>query len=130
MGSKKGLQRGAPKRKRGRPVGSTNVVSGLAKENVIAVFTRLGGTHAMATWAKRNKTEFYRMYARLMPHEVTTPPGQPLEVAEVPADPLTIGKYYERLAQIAADRAAPRPARAVGAAGVPDAADGQDAREG
>ena len=38
----------------------------------MAVFTRLGGTAAMAEWARRNQTEFYRLYARLIPSESTS----------------------------------------------------------
>jgi len=38
---------------------------------LLAVFTRLGGTAAMAEWAKRNKTDFYRLYARLIPPEAS-----------------------------------------------------------
>jgi len=41
-------------------------------ENIVAVFTRLGGTATMAEWARRNQTEFYRLYARLIPSESTT----------------------------------------------------------
>ena len=36
------------------------------------MFTRLGGTAAMAAWARRNQAEFYRLYARLITDESTT----------------------------------------------------------
>jgi hypothetical protein len=51
--------------------GCPNKVGTQVKENVMAVFVRLGGTAAMAEWAQENKTEFYRLYARLLPSEVT-----------------------------------------------------------
>lgn len=54
-----------------RKTGSKNVLGASAKENVVAVFTRLGGTHAMAEWAKDNLTDFYRLYAKLIPQEVS-----------------------------------------------------------
>lgn len=54
-----------------RAKGTPNKIGAQVKENVVAVFTRLGGTHAMANWARRHKTEFYRLYARLIPSEVT-----------------------------------------------------------
>jgi hypothetical protein len=54
---------------RGRPPGSKNKVGRTAKENIVAVFTRLGGTAAMAEWARENLTEFYRLYGRLIPLE-------------------------------------------------------------
>jgi len=53
----------------GRPKGSRNKVTATAKENIVAVFTRLGSTAAMARWAKNNETEFYKLYARLIPVE-------------------------------------------------------------
>jgi hypothetical protein len=49
--------------------GSPNKISGQARENIAAVFTRLGGTAAMAEWAAENKSEFYKLYARLVPVE-------------------------------------------------------------
>ena len=55
-----------------RPRGVPNKIGAQVKENIVAVFTRLGGTAAMAGWARRNQTEFYRLYARLIPSESTT----------------------------------------------------------
>jgi hypothetical protein len=55
-----------------RPKGVPNKVGAQAKENNVAVFTRLGGTAAMAAWARNNQTEFYRLYARLIPGESTS----------------------------------------------------------
>lgn len=60
----------------GRPKGSLNKTTAAAKENVMAVFTRLGGTAAMAKWAKNNQTEFYKLYARLIPVEGSGPSGE------------------------------------------------------
>lgn len=54
-----------------RTKGARNKIGAQVKENVIAVFTRLGGTAAMADWARENLTEFYKIYARLIPTEVT-----------------------------------------------------------
>lgn len=56
--------------------------------------------------------------------------GKPFETMSLPPEPLAIGKYYERLTQIAADRAAGRSARAVGGTGVPPDRDGEGAGEG
>lgn len=57
----------AVKRRRGRPPGAKGLYGKSAKENVWAVFNRLGGTAAMAAWAKKHPTEFYRLYAKLVP---------------------------------------------------------------
>lgn len=55
----------------GRKAGTQNKLSGTAKENIAAVFNRLGGTAAMAEWAMENPTAFYSIYSKLLPHEVT-----------------------------------------------------------
>jgi hypothetical protein len=58
----KGQKTGGGSRK-----GIPNKLSGIAKENVIEVFNSLDGTAGMAEWASENKTEFYKIYARLLP---------------------------------------------------------------
>lgn len=50
-----------------RSVGAKNKIPQTVKENIQAVFTRLGGTAAMADWAREHRTEFYKIYARLLP---------------------------------------------------------------
>jgi hypothetical protein len=52
--------------------GIPNKIGASVKSHVIAVFDRIGGREAMAEWAKANLTEFYRLYARLIPSETTT----------------------------------------------------------
>lgn len=64
----------------GRPKGIPNKLPGTVKENIVCVFTRLGGTAAMARWAEENQTEFYKIYAKLLPVEVQSPTGGPLEI--------------------------------------------------
>ena len=58
--------------------GSPNKLSGLAKDNIAAVFNRLGGTANMAKWAEENQTDFYKIYARLLPVQVTGEGGAPI----------------------------------------------------
>lgn len=70
----------------GRQKGAQNKISGMAKENIAAVFVRLGGTAAMARWAKKNQTEFYKLYGRLVPHEVTGKDGGAILVSMTAED--------------------------------------------
>jgi hypothetical protein len=53
----------------GRKAGSKNVFSATVKDNILAVFNRLGGAASMAEWARKNETEFYKLYARLIPSD-------------------------------------------------------------
>jgi hypothetical protein len=64
-----GRNAGGPKTG-GRKPGSKNVISTTAKENINAVFNRMGGYDAMTKWATDNQTEFYKIYARLIPTEL------------------------------------------------------------
>lgn len=72
--------------KKGRPLGSKNKVTANAKDNVLAVFNRLGGTHAMAAWAKDNLTDFYRLYAKLIPQQIDMDVN--VKPCDVSAEPL------------------------------------------
>lgn len=53
----------------GRPKGVPNKLSRIAKDNIADVFEELGGIAEMKKWAQDNPTEFYRIYARLIPVE-------------------------------------------------------------
>ena len=56
----------------GRPKGVQNKIGAAVKSNVLAVFDKIGGREKMVEWALANLTEFYRLYARLIPTETTT----------------------------------------------------------
>lgn len=79
---------------RGRPQGSKNIVSGTAKENVIAVFNRLEGTAGMARWAKANPSDFYRLYAKLVPQQIDM--DVTMKPCDVSAEPLPQSDWDER----------------------------------
>lgn len=56
-----------------RPKGSQNKLTKAFKTALVDVFEQTGGTAKMAEWAKKNRTEFYKIMARLIPHEVVGP---------------------------------------------------------
>ena len=64
----------------GRQKGSANKVTRGARDNIMRVFKEIGGVKGFADWAKANRTEFYRHYARLIPVEVGGIDGGPLQV--------------------------------------------------
>jgi len=70
-----------------RPPGVKNKASKTAKENVLAVFTRLGGTAAMAKWAKDNQSDFYKLYAKLIPQQIDMDVN--VKPKDVTAEPLS-----------------------------------------
>lgn len=52
-----------------KPKGAVNKLTKSAREAYQAAFESIGGTDSLAVWAKANKTEFYKLYARLIPVE-------------------------------------------------------------
>jgi hypothetical protein len=63
-GSKKGERRG------GRVKGTPNKITAAFKTTVLTVYGRMGGDDTLLAWAAENQTEFYKICARLIPHEV------------------------------------------------------------
>lgn len=56
----------------GRKPGSPNKNTKEAKESLMEVFERLGGADAMLAWAQSgNETEFYRIWSKILPRDVT-----------------------------------------------------------
>ena len=55
----------------GRPRGAINLLSRTAKASVQQCFEDMGGLPAFVEWAKKNPTQFYQLYAKLLPHEVS-----------------------------------------------------------
>lgn len=53
-----------------RPIGSLNESTLKAKEAFNLAFNKLGGVDELVTWAKKNPTDFYKIYGRLIPTDV------------------------------------------------------------
>lgn len=67
MGAKKGTR--PPNAGKGRQKGVPNKTTKSAREAFALAFDRLGGAENLAVWALDNQTEFYKLYARLIPQE-------------------------------------------------------------
>lgn len=76
----KNSSRGGKREGAGRPAGVPNKMSAAVKDNVIDVFEAIGGVQNMAVWATENQTQFYNLYAKLLPLQVTGANGGALEV--------------------------------------------------
>lgn len=61
--------RGKPKTG-GRKAQVPNKTTKAAREALQLAFDQIGGVAALTTWAMLNQTEFYKLYARLIPIEV------------------------------------------------------------
>jgi hypothetical protein len=55
---------------KGRPPGIENKLTQSVKAAFQAAFDNLGGADGLADWAQENKTDFYKLYARLIPVDV------------------------------------------------------------
>lgn len=72
-----------PNAGKGRRKGVPNKMTQSAKEAFQQAFDSLGGAKNLATWARDNETEFYKIYSRLIPVEqrLADPNGEPLQIA-------------------------------------------------
>ncbi len=59
----------------GRKKGSLNKLTTNVKDNVIAVFEGIGGVDNMIEWARENQTDFYKLYAKLLPRDLNITQG-------------------------------------------------------
>lgn len=58
----------------GRVKGTPNKLTITAKQAFQFAFDKIGGGEALGEWANRNKTDFYKIYGRLIPTDVTIDP--------------------------------------------------------
>jgi hypothetical protein len=63
-----------------RTKGSANTLKVTARDAVWKVFHELGGVQHMKRWATENPSEFYKLYARLVPTQVTGEDGGPVKI--------------------------------------------------
>lgn len=69
-----------PNAGKGREKGVPNKTTVAVKAALTAAFEELGGVPALVKWGKENETEFYKLWAKLLPTEVTGPGGGPIPV--------------------------------------------------
>jgi hypothetical protein len=65
----------------GRQKGTPNKLSTTVKDNFIAVFADLNGQDLMhmKEWAKENPTQFYNLYAKLLPLQLAGDQENPIQ---------------------------------------------------
>lgn len=63
-GSSPGERRG------GRQKGTPNKASANVKEAIQSAFDGIGGVRAFTEWARLNPTDFYKLYAKMLPQEL------------------------------------------------------------
>lgn len=60
-----------PKKKfGGRPKGATNLATRSVKQALQMAFEGIGGVESLQSWAKQNKTEFYKIWSKMLPTDV------------------------------------------------------------
>lgn len=64
----------------GRPKGSPNKSTATVKAALQNVYTKRGGDAALLKWADENQTEFYKLWGRMLPTEVSGPDGGEIPV--------------------------------------------------
>jgi hypothetical protein len=67
----------------GRQKGTPNKATAAVKEALTEAFDGLGGIPALIKWGRANATEFYKLWSRLLPQEVTGKDGGPIQIEPV-----------------------------------------------
>lgn len=65
-----GPKRLPPNAGKGRKKGTPNKTTAAVKEALSFAFDGLGGAKALQEWATDNKTEFFKLWAKMLPAEV------------------------------------------------------------
>lgn len=63
---------------KGRPKGAKNKSTVKVKEAFETAFEELGGVDALVMWARKEPTEFYKQYAKLLPVQITGDKDNPV----------------------------------------------------
>lgn len=72
-----------PNAGKGRPKGSVNKNTAQVKAALQAVYEKKGGDKALLAWALNNETEFYRLWGKMLPQEVSGPDGGAIAITRV-----------------------------------------------
>jgi len=63
---------------KGRPRGAKNKSTVKVKEAFEAAFESLGGVDALVVWGTKERSEFYKLYAKLLPVQITGDKDNPV----------------------------------------------------
>ena len=69
-----------------RPKGTPNKITREVKDVIAKCFTDIGGAEAFARWARREQTEFYKIYAKLLPISLQANVTKTINVIVSPTD--------------------------------------------
>lgn len=66
----------------GRKKGQLNHLTSSAKEAFALAFDKLGSTEGLVSWGKKHPTDFYKLYSKLIPVDITSA-GEKLNIGVV-----------------------------------------------
>lgn len=67
-------------RGKGRPPGAKNKTTLKVKAALNAVYDKRGGDKALLAWSDENPTEFYKLWGKQLPQELSGPDGAAVQV--------------------------------------------------
>lgn len=83
----------------GRQKGTPNKSTAQVKEAMLKAYQSIGGDQSFAVWARENPTEFYRLWSKMLPQEISGPDGGPIEVTDIADAPLTTEEWEGKFAE-------------------------------
>lgn len=73
----------------GRKKGTPNKISLKVRDDIVEVFTNLGGVESMTRWAKKHQTDFYKIYSNMVPRSIQTFDADNEDIDVLPMSDLT-----------------------------------------
>lgn len=74
------MSNGGKREGAGRKKGVPNKQTTAVKQCIINAFENIGGVQNLSRWASENETEFYKLWGRMIPHEVTGEDGGDIKI--------------------------------------------------
>ncbi len=79
------------KRGPGRPKGSINKTTASVKAALIEAFEKMGGVKSLLKWGRSEPTEFYKLWAKMLPTDVEASIKGKIEIRIQFEDSWTVG---------------------------------------
>ena len=83
----------------GRTKGTPNKSTAQVKEAMLKAYQAIGGDQSFAMWARENATEFYKLWSKMLPQEISGPDGGPIEVNDITDQPITAEQWEGQFAE-------------------------------
>ncbi len=80
----------------GRKAGTKNKTTQCMREAWTLAFDKIGGAEALADWAQKNRTDFYKLASKLIPQQITGDKDNPV-IVELQNAAASVKEKFDRI---------------------------------